>query len=191
MDGSWWSASTWSSFLQSIKQPSCSGMYQESTFLGCYVSKQTPSHKVQNAFKDKMSCFNCKNEFPAWTHWLVEQPKCEVGRNLKEELSFQKNGSNLVSQFPKHLKHKLMFKCTVVPAVLTGQFARLKHTSAWFTGLYQCLMTWRVQRVLTDEAGGKEPKPYGECVTACDCWGRTNYTPIPLSGVKYDSMLDF
>lgn len=38
---------------------------------------------------------------------------------------------------------------------------------------------------------GKGPKPYGGYVKTCDCCGRTNYTPIPLSGVKYDSMLDF
>lgn len=46
--------------------------------------------------------------------------------------------------------------------------------------------------MLTDnEAGGKEPKPYGGYVNAYDCCGRTNYTPIPLSGVKDDSMLNF
>lgn len=101
---------------------------------------KTPSHKAQNAFKDKMSAFNSKNKFPAWTHRLLEQQQCDIARNLKEELSFQKNGSNLISQFPKHLEHKLTFKCTMVPAVLTGQSVCLKHTSTWFTGLYQCLL---------------------------------------------------
>lgn len=88
------------SFHQSLKQPGCSGTYQESTFLRCYVSKQTPSHEAQNTFKDKMAGFNCKTKFPAWAHRLVEQQQCEVAMNLKEELNFQKNWSNLRSQFP-------------------------------------------------------------------------------------------
>lgn len=95
-------------------------------------------------FQRQMSGFNYKNIFPTWTHRLVEQQRCEVERNLKKELSFQKNGSNLRSQFPKHLKHKLTSKCPMVPAVLTGQSVCLKHTSPWFAGLYPSLLARRV-----------------------------------------------
>lgn len=98
------------------------------------MSKQTPSRKAQNPFRDKREVLTAKINFQCeHTDWWNKEQH-DVANNVKEELDLQENGSQLRTQFPKYLEHKLTFKCIVVQLVLTGQFVCLKCTGTWLQG---------------------------------------------------------